>query len=232
MTETPTRRSEMIMQITPSAQDRLLQILDQQNLRGKAALRIAVVGRSGSGFNYQMGLESDGQTQPGDVVQDLGAFKLLMDGESAPKLAGATVDFEDQLMGGGFRIHNPNPVWDDPLAAEVQQLVDNAINPSIASHGGFVELVDVKNATVYLRLGGGCQGCGMVDVTLRQGIEVLIKRELPQIAEVVDVTDHAGGSNPYFEPAKDGQAPYHQPAKGGQGGCGQGGCPHCQPSKG
>jgi Fe/S biogenesis protein NfuA len=235
MSEATTRANESIVTFTPAARDRLLQILDQQGLRGKAALRIAIVGRSGSGFAYQMGLDADGQPEPTDVVQDAGEFKLLVQSDSAPKLTGATIDFEDQLMGGGFRIHNPNPVWDDPLAAAIQELVDNSINPSVASHGGVVELVDVQDNTVYLRLGGGCQGCGMVDVTLRQGIEVLVRREFPQVVGVVDVTDHAGGTSPYFQPAKGGTGPQHQPSKGtagnAAGGCGHGGCPHCQPSK-
>jgi Fe-S cluster biogenesis protein NfuA len=65
-----------------------------------------------------------------------------------------------------------------------------------------VELLDVQGDTVFLRLGGGCQGCGMVDVTLKQGIEVIIKEELPEIARVIDQTDHAGGSNPYYQPSK------------------------------
>jgi Fe/S biogenesis protein NfuA len=80
--------------------------------------------------------------------------------------------------------------------------LDSQINPAVARHGGFVQLMDVKDKTVYVLLGGGCQGCGMVDVTLKQGIEVLIKEALPEIEQVVDTTDHAGGTNPFYEPAK------------------------------
>jgi len=85
---------------------------------------------------------------------------------------------------------------------KVQKILDEMINPAVAGHGGFVDLLDVKENVVYLRLGGGCQGCGMVNVTLKQGIETTLKEEIPQIAGVIDQTDHAGGSNPYYQPSK------------------------------
>ena len=81
-------------------------------------------------------------------------------------------------------------------------VLDRDVNPSIASHGGHAELAGIEGATAYLRLGGGCQGCGMATVTLSQGIEVAITQAVPEIDRVVDVTDHASGTNPYFEPAK------------------------------
>ena len=85
---------------------------------------------------------------------------------------------------------------------KVQYLLDHQINPGVAAHAGFVELIDVRGDTVYLRLGGGCQGCGAADFTLRQGIESVIRREVPEIRRVLDVTDHAAGTNPYYR--KDG----------------------------
>jgi len=91
---------------------------------------------------------------------------------------------------------------DDEIRQKVQELIENAINPAIAGHGGFVDLMDVKDKVVYLAMGGGCQGCGMADVTLRQGIEALLRDEIPDIAEIVDATDHASGDNPYYAPAK------------------------------
>jgi Fe/S biogenesis protein NfuA len=90
----------------------------------------------------------------------------------------------------------------DELMTKVQALIDSTINPAVAGHGGFVQLVDVKDNKVYLQMGGGCQGCGAADVTLKAGIERLIKEELPEIEEVLDSTDHASGSNPYYTPAK------------------------------
>jgi Fe/S biogenesis protein NfuA len=90
----------------------------------------------------------------------------------------------------------------DDLKTKVQDLIDTMINPAVAGHGGFVELIDVQDDRVYLQLGGGCQGCGMSDVTLKAGIERLIKDEIPEVGEVVDTTDHAAGSNPYYTPGK------------------------------
>ena len=84
----------------------------------------------------------------------------------------------------------------------VQELLDTAINPAVSGHGGYIELIDVKDSTVYLRMGGGCQGCGAADVTLKAGIERMIFEEVPEITEVLDVTDHASGSNPYYAPSK------------------------------
>lgn len=88
------------------------------------------------------------------------------------------------------------------LKSRVQELIDTMINPAVAGHGGFVELVDVQDNRVYLQMGGGCQGCGAADITLKAGIERLIREELPEVAEVVDATDHASGSNPYYTPGK------------------------------
>jgi Fe/S biogenesis protein NfuA len=89
-----------------------------------------------------------------------------------------------------------------PVAERVQRVLVDHINPSIASHGGTAELVAVEEGTAYLRLGGGCVGCGMAAVTLSQGITVAIKEAVPEITDVVDVTDHASGANPYYEAAK------------------------------
>jgi Fe/S biogenesis protein NfuA len=90
----------------------------------------------------------------------------------------------------------------EELKTRVQELIDSMINPAVAGHGGFVELVDVQDNRVYLQMGGGCQGCGAADITLKQGIERLIKEEIPEVAEVLDVTDHSAGSNPYYTPGK------------------------------
>ena len=91
---------------------------------------------------------------------------------------------------------------DEEIREKVQNLIDSAINPAISGHGGFVDVLDVKDSVVYLAMGGGCQGCGMADVTLRHGIETLLRDEIPEITEIVDVTDHAAGDSPYYTPAK------------------------------
>ena len=88
------------------------------------------------------------------------------------------------------------------LKTRVQELIDTMINPAVAGHGGYVELIDVQESRVYLQMGGGCQGCGAADITLKSGIERLIKEELPEITEVLDTTDHASGNNPYYAACK------------------------------
>jgi Fe/S biogenesis protein NfuA len=84
----------------------------------------------------------------------------------------------------------------------VQELIDSTINPAVAGHGGFVELIDVQEAVGMLRRGGGCQGCGMASVTLRQGIEGVLAQYIPEVKAVVDITDHGSGANPYFASSK------------------------------
>ncbi|MCZ6605639.1 MAG: NifU family protein [Alphaproteobacteria bacterium] len=80
-------------------------------------------------------------------------------------------------------------------------MIDERVNPGVASHGGHITLIDVIDDTkAVIRLEGGCQGCGMASVTLKQGVEVEIKKAVPQITEVLDTTDHAGGENPYYQP--------------------------------
>ncbi len=101
-----------------------------------------------------------------------------------------------------FREAIPKPGLDTPHGRAVQAVLDERINPSVSSHGGHIALIDVKSDTAFIRLEGGCQGCGMADVTLKQGIEVEIKSAVPAILQVLDVTDHAGGDNPYYAQGK------------------------------
>ena len=101
-----------------------------------------------------------------------------------------------------YRDSKPKPGLETADGKTVQKLFDEKINPSVATHGGHIALVDVQGDTVYIRLEGGCQGCGMADVTLKQGVEVEIKNAVPSIAHVLDVTDHDGGANPYYQPCK------------------------------
>jgi Fe-S cluster biogenesis protein NfuA len=94
---------------------------------------------------------------------------------------------------------NPNKPDPEEIRRKIQELFDNQINPGIAAHGGFVKLVDVKDRKVYLTMGGGCQGCGAAQMTLKLGIERAIFSKVPEVTEVVDVTDHASGSDPYYK---------------------------------
>ncbi len=108
------------------------------------------------------------------------------------------VDYRDAL---------PKPGLETPEGEAILRILDEQVNPAVASHGGHISLVDVQDDIAYIRLEGGCQGCGMADVTLKQGVETAIMREVPTITSVLDVTDHAGGSNPYFQPGKGGMSP-------------------------
>lgn len=95
-----------------------------------------------------------------------------------------------------------NLLSDEEVKSKILEILDVEINPAVAAHGGVVDLLDVKDNKIYIRMGGGCQGCGMADVTLRQGIEVAIRQVLPQVGDILDVTDHASGTNPYYAPSQ------------------------------
>lgn len=199
--------SEQIVRVTDAARTKILELLKAEGRAG-LALRMAVAGRGPGGFQYRLGFVAPEERQPDDRVWDAGGFDVYVDPQSEPNLRGAAVDYVEGPHGSGFKVDNPNPLWNDPLEQAVQKVFDEEINPAIASHGGFVTLLEVKEGRAYIQLGGGCQGCGMVDVTLKQGIEVRVRELVPAITEVVDTTDHAGGSNPYYRPSKGGQSPY------------------------
>jgi Fe-S cluster biogenesis protein NfuA len=105
----------------------------------------------------------------------------------------------------GVRDHTDliaKPGLETPAGKAVRQILDEQINPAVAGHGGHIALVDVQDERVYVRLEGGCQGCGMANVTLKQGIETALRQAIPEITTVLDVTDHAGGTNPYYQPSQ------------------------------
>jgi Fe/S biogenesis protein NfuA len=165
-----------------------------------ATLRLRITGRQGPRFRYEIALEDPLDRAEGDLAIDDHGLTVVVDAESARDLAGSTISLDERVPGGALHIENPNEGWKDPVAAAVQDVIDRQINPGIASHGGMVTLLDVREDTVYIQLGGGCQGCAAVPATLRQGIEVAIKEQVPQISAVVDTTDHAAGTNPYYRP--------------------------------
>src|SRR5919202_6166629 len=179
----------------------------------RQAMWIEVTGVQGGEWTYNMSLKPLDQAGPDDVVQHEGELAVVIPARDADALDGATVDWSDDLMRGGLTIENPNtpspemggrPPADlsGPVPQRVMQVLDQQVNPAIAMHGGSAELVAVEDATAYVRLGGGCVGCGMATVTLSQGIEVAITEAVPEVMSVVDVTDHASGTNPYYEAAK------------------------------
>ncbi len=198
---TQTEHDAPALHFTDAARERIRGFMSNRG-RDDAALRVAIGRRSSQGFQYVMGLVEQADRDDDDVELDGGGFSVLVDRRSLDDLHGATIDFVETVGGGGLQIDNPNPVWRDELAIAVQEVLETQINPAVASHGGWVDLLDVKNSTAYVQLGGGCQGCGMADVTLKQGIEAIILEYVPEITAVVDTTDHAAGTNPYYQPAK------------------------------
>ena len=195
-----------MISFTDLAKSKVLDFLKAENQPG-LALRIEVKGRGAGGFQYDLQFVGEEDKNPDDTVIDADGFQVLIDPRSAPNLKGATVDFVEGALQSGFKVDNPNPVWADPRAVAVQEVIDSKINPGVAGHGGHITLLDVKDDVAYIALGGGCQGCGMADVTLKQGIEVMIKEAVPEIRRIVDTTDHAGGTNPYYQPSKGGDSP-------------------------
>lgn len=165
-------------------------------------IRIAV---HGSPFapQYEFALV-DEEPEPGDRVVPMEGFEVLLDEASADRIEGATVEWVENERGTGFEVRNPNVrklgenAPSGALADRVRQVLETRVNPAVASHGGEITLVDVDGDTVYLELGGGCQGCGMARVTLKQGVEKMLKEAIPEIGGIVDVTDHAAGANPYY----------------------------------
>ena len=166
-----------------------------------AALRISV-GGSPLAPHYDIELVEYDERSEEDRVFTAGGFKLLVDAKSAERLDGATVDFVERNGASGFEVRPPTPkapVFEaGSLSERVQRVIDEEVNPAIASHGGNIMLLEVRDDIAYVEMSGGCQGCGMARVTLSQGVERMIKRAVPEIMGVKDVTDHEAGEKPYF----------------------------------
>jgi len=190
-----------MFEITEAAREKLVELMKKNNREGDA-LRLAIRGRGPYGFMYEMGFVSPEGAAEGDERIESGGLQVFIDGGSVPDLSGSTLDYAEDSYQSGFKIDNPNPLWKDPLAQKVQEVLDKQVNPGIAGHGGFISLVEVKDNVAYVAMGGGCQGCGMASVTLKQGIARILMEAIPEVTEVIDVTDHAGGDNPYYQAAK------------------------------
>jgi Fe/S biogenesis protein NfuA len=197
-----------MIEITAAARDRIREALARTD-PPRDALRVEVRIENGS-FAYKMSPLSADEASPDERVIEQDGFRLVLDGDSASRLEGTRVDYEETLLARGFRFDNPNQPQSPtlptgsredlqgPVPDRLRMLLDTEINPAIAAHGGRVTLVEVRDGKAYLAFGGGCHGCGMVDVTLKQGIETRIREVVPEIIEVVDTTDHASGENPYY----------------------------------
>jgi Fe/S biogenesis protein NfuA len=172
------------------------------------AIRLSVIGRGKDSFLYDFRTILSSDRSPQDIVIDGSGFLIVIDPESASLLEGAMLDITEN--GHGFKIDNPNPVWADPNGPQVAAVIDQVINPGLSMHGGHIRLVDVRDGVVYVAFGGGCQGCGMVNMTLSEGVRNLIVEAVPDIHDIIDVTKHALGAHPYFSPTTAEEAPQGQ----------------------
>jgi Fe/S biogenesis protein NfuA len=184
--------------VTEKAKERIQTAMDAENLRGHV-IRMAATRVSPVRIRYRLDFAAPEAQRPDDLEVVAGGVKIWIDPASSELLNGATVDFMEDLHATGFSFSNPNESegWSDPVAARLQELLDKEINPSIAAHGGTVDLIDYQAGKAYVYMGGGCQGCGMANVTLREGIEARVREVIPEISEIIDTTDHGAGVNPY-----------------------------------
>jgi len=187
--------------VTETAQTK---ILERMEAEGKAdrMLRIRIVGWTADDYQYRLEVIQAEAREAGDVEVPTDRLPLLLAGDSVEKLTGATLDFLETAQQQGFSIENPNPVWTDPLELKIQRVLDQKINPGVGMHGGQVRLLRAEDGVAYISFGGGCVGCGMSNVTLKQGVDRMIREEVPEIRQVVDTTDHASGTNPYYQPTE------------------------------
>jgi len=189
-----------LIHVTEVAIAQIKRILEQEELADQA-VRMAISDRSPTGFQYQLEFCDQSERKDDDVLVEQDEVVFFVNGDSAHDLRGTKLDYVDTGFSAGFKFENPNrpKLLEDPVAERVHRVLQDRINPGVASHGGHVQLLDVKDGTAYVRLGGGCQGCGQADVTVKEGITAAICEEVPEIHTVLDVTDHAAGTNPYFQ---------------------------------
>jgi Fe/S biogenesis protein NfuA len=207
---------EDVLAITDKAQQKVLGFREGVPDAERQAMWVEVTGVQNGEWTYNISLKPLDGAGPDDSLQYSGDLGIVVPSVDIEKLDGATVDWSDDLMSGGLLVVNPNKPdpasptiggrapadLTGPVPQRVMQVIEEQVNPAIAAHGGSAELVAVEEDTAYVRLGGGCVGCGMATVTLGQGIEVAILEAVPEVRQVVDVTDHASGTNPYYEAAK------------------------------
>ena len=208
-----------VLSVTDAALAKALKLRADETDAESLGLWVEVNGTSGDAYTYDIYFQAVNEAAPDDWTGAQSGLMIVVPSDSEPKLVGSVLDLNSDLLTGGMSIRNPNlppapppqasPAMTGPppdlsgsVAQRVIQVLEQQINPSIAAHGGRADLVAVEDDAAYLRLSGGCAGCGMAAVTLSQGIEVAIKESVPEIVHIVDVTDHAAGTNPYFEPAK------------------------------
>jgi Fe/S biogenesis protein NfuA len=199
----------MLLTVTETAKDKILELRSQEEEPDGLGLRIEVTGVRGVDYTYDLTFDpiDEADVDAGDVVEKVGELPVIIPSESIDALRGATLDLPATSSQAGLVLRNPNRP--DPLsgshmelsgtpAEKIQQLLEGQINPALASHGGYATLDRVEGEIAYVTMGGGCQGCAVSAMTLRDGIARSIIEAVPEITEVSDVTDHTQGENPYY----------------------------------
>lgn len=201
-------REESLLTLTDEAITAVLGIRADEPDAEDLALTVAITGVRDLQFVYELTFIPVEDATDDDVLQRFDDLPVISRADSVDRLQGASITVRD----GGLAIDNPTSpsppmapgsgTVDGPVADRIRHVLETQINPSIVAHGGFAELVNVEDDTAFLRMGGGCQGCGLAQVTLSQGIAVAIQDAVPEINHVVDVTDHESGTDPYYESSK------------------------------
>ena len=190
--------------ITEPAQEYLAQLLKKQDTEG-VGIRVFILDLGTPKAETCISFCRPGEQKDEDELKEFADFNAWLEKRSIPFLEEAVVDYAKDSMGGQLTIKAPNSrlpkIRDDsPLEDRINYVLYNEINPSLASHGGVVSLEDIVDDSIaILRFGGGCQGCGMVDVTLKEGVEKTLMDQIPGLTGVRDVTDHTNRENAYFK---------------------------------
>lgn len=190
--------------ITESGQEYLTELLAKQDCEG-IAVRIFILDSGTPKAETCISFCRPGEAQETDELREYPTFNAYLELESIPFLKDAVVDFAKDTMGGQLTIKAPNSrlpqiTESSTIQERINYVLYNEINPSLASHGGVVTLEEVfEESVAVLKFGGGCQGCGMVDVTLKEGVEKTLLEQIPQLTEVRDITDHSQRENAYFK---------------------------------
>jgi Fe/S biogenesis protein NfuA len=190
--------------ITESAQDYLAELLKKQDSEG-IGIRVFILDPGTPKAETCISFCRSGEEQENDLRKEYTQFHAWIEHRSSPFLDEAVVDYAKDTMGGQLTIKAPNSrlpkIRDDsPIEDQINYVLYNEINPSLASHGGVVTLEDLVDDTIaILKFGGGCQGCGMVDVTLKEGVEKTLLEKVPGLTAIRDVTDHTNRDNAYFK---------------------------------
>lgn len=205
MTTAP--ESTYVLAVTEEAITRILEIRDGEPDPGSLALRVEITGTSGAEYAYDLAFEEISKLEAEDDISVQGGLSVVVAANSIENMRGATLDLPRNPGQSGLVIRNPNRpnplagrdiVLTGDIAEKVDQLLREVVNPSLAAHGGFATLVGVEETTVFVSMGGGCQGCAMSAATLREGITASILESIPEVVEVIDVTDHDAGATPYY----------------------------------